>query len=63
LGVLEKTTKDKIEPMGVLEKTRIIKRRLNPWKFWKKQNQTHVFTILVSYPRAINMMGGSQRLV
>jgi hypothetical protein len=30
LGALEKTMKKKIEPMGVLEKTRIVKRRLNP---------------------------------
>jgi hypothetical protein len=28
--------KNKTEPMGVLEKTKIVRRRLNPWKFWRK---------------------------
>jgi hypothetical protein len=45
--------KKKTEPMGVLEMTRIIKRRPNPC----------FFMVLVSYPRAVNMRGGSQRFV
>jgi hypothetical protein len=36
LGALEKTMKNKTEPMGVLEKTWTVRKRLNPWKFWKK---------------------------
>jgi hypothetical protein len=35
----------KIEAMGVLEKTRIVRRRPNPC----------FFTVLVSYPRVVNM--------
>ncbi len=53
LGALEKTMKKKIEPMGILEKIRTIRRRANPC----------FFTILVSYPRIINMRGESQRFV
>jgi hypothetical protein len=32
---MEKTMKDKIKPMGVLEKTRIVKGRLNLGSFGK----------------------------
>jgi hypothetical protein len=46
---MEKKTK----PMGVLEKTRIVRRKPNPC----------FFMVIVSYPKAVNMRGGSQRFV
>jgi len=53
LGALEKKMKEKTKPMGILEKTMTVRRRPNPC----------FFTVLISYPRAINMKGRSQRFV